>query len=96
MQSPLEVSRISSGFTEERYHPILQSWQAHKGVDYAAPIGTKILATADGIVEFAGVQQGYGNVVILKHHDKYSTLYAHMQDFEKGIEKGTSASNKVR
>ena len=88
LQSPLEVSRISSGFTEERYHPILKTWQAHKGVDYAAPIGTKILATADGVVEFAGVQQGYGNVVILKHHDKYSTLYAHMQDFEKGIEKG--------
>lgn len=88
LQSPLEVSRISSGFTDERYHPLLQSRQAHKGVDYVAPIGTKILATADGIVEFAGVQQGYGNVVILKHHDKYSTLYAHMQDFEKGIEKG--------
>lgn len=91
LQTPLEVSRvsISSGFTDERFHPLLQTSQAHKGVDFVAPIGTKILAAADGVVEFAGVQQGYGNVVILKHHDKYSTLYAHMQDFETGIEKGT-------
>lgn len=90
LQTPLEVSRVSvsSGFTEERFHPLLQTTQAHKGVDFVAPIGTRILAAGDGVVEFAGVQQGYGNVVILKHHDKYSTLYAHMQDFEKGIEKG--------
>lgn len=88
LQSPLEVSRISSGFTDERYHPLLQTTQAHKGVDYVAPIGTKILATADGVVEFAGVQQGYGKVVILRHHNKYTTLYAHMSDFEKGIETG--------
>lgn len=90
LQTPLEVSRvsISSGFTDARFHPLLQTSQAHKGVDFVAPIGTKILAAADGVVEFAGVQQGYGNVVILRHHDKYSTLYAHMQDFETGIEKG--------
>lgn len=91
LQTPLEVSRvsISSGFTEERFHPLLQTSQAHKGVDFVAPIGTRILAAADGVVDFAGVQQGYGNVVILKHHDKYSTLYAHLQDFEAGIAKGT-------
>lgn len=91
LQAPLEVSRVSvsSGFTDERYHPLLQTSQAHKGVDFVAPIGTKILAAADGVVDFIGVQQGYGNLVILKHHDKYSTLYAHMQDFEQGLEKGS-------
>jgi len=90
LQTPLEVSRvsISSGFTEARFHPLLQTMQAHRGVDFVAPIGTRILAAADGVVDFAGVQQGYGNVVILKHHGKYSTLYAHMQDFAQGIQKG--------
>jgi murein DD-endopeptidase MepM/ murein hydrolase activator NlpD len=88
LRSPLEFSRISSGFTDRRYHPLLHSWHAHKGVDFVAPIGTKIRATADGVVDFAGVQQGYGNVVILRHHNKYSTLYAHMRAFEKGIQPG--------
>jgi murein DD-endopeptidase MepM/ murein hydrolase activator NlpD len=88
LRSPLQFSRISSGFTDRRYHPLLHSWHAHKGVDFVAPIGTKIRATADGVVDFAGVQQGYGNVVILKHHNNYSTLYAHMRAFEKGIRPG--------
>ena len=88
LRSPLEFSRVSSGFTSARFHPILQSWAAHKGVDYVAPIGTKIKATADGIVDFAGVQSGYGNVVILRHQTKYTTLYAHMSGFATSIHKG--------
>ena len=88
LQSPLEVSVVSSEFSDERYHPILQTWQAHKGVDFAAPVGSKIMATADGIVDFAGEQPGYGNVVILKHENKYSTLDAHMARFSEGIDKG--------
>ena len=88
LQSPLEVSVVSSEFSDERYHPILQTWQAHKGVDFAAPEGSKIMATADGIVDFAGEQPGYGNVVILKHEHKFSTVYAHMARFSTGIEKG--------
>lgn len=89
LRSPLEFSRVSSGFTEARFHPIMQSWTAHKGVDFVAPIGTKIKATADGVVDFAGVQSGYGNVVILRHQTKYTTLYAHMSGFAPGIQKGT-------
>jgi murein DD-endopeptidase MepM/ murein hydrolase activator NlpD len=66
LRSPLEFSRLSSGFSM-RFHPILQQWRAHKGVDYAAPVGTHVKATADGTVEFAGRQGGYGNVIVLKH-----------------------------
>jgi len=89
LRSPLEFSRISSGFTEERQHPILNTSMAHKGVDFVAPIGTNIRATADGVVDFVGVQAGYGNVVILRHHDKYTTLYAHMADFAPDLKVGT-------
>jgi murein DD-endopeptidase MepM/ murein hydrolase activator NlpD len=88
LRSPLEFSRITSGFTAARYHPILQRWRAHTGVDFAAPIGARIKATADGVVEFAGVQGGYGNVVILRHQSKFTTLYAHMAGFASGIHKG--------
>jgi murein DD-endopeptidase MepM/ murein hydrolase activator NlpD len=88
LRSPLEFSRVSSGFTDARYHPILNTWTAHKGVDFVAPLGTKIKATADGVVEFAGVQSGYGNVVILRHHKKYTTLYAHMSGFAPDIKVG--------
>ena len=88
LRSPLEFSRVTSGFTRGRFHPILQTWRAHTGVDYAAAIGTRIKATADGVVDFAGVQGGYGNVVILRHQSKYTTLYAHMSGFATGIRKG--------
>ncbi len=88
LRSPLEFSRITSGFTAARYHPILQTWRAHTGVDFAAPMGARIKATADGVVEFAGVQGGYGNVVILRHQSKFTTLYAHMAGFAPNIRKG--------
>ncbi len=88
LRSPLEFSRVSSGFSAARYHPILNTSRAHNGVDYVAPIGSRIKATADGVIEFVGVQQGYGNVVILRHQSKYTTLYAHMQGFAPGIHKG--------
>ena len=81
LRSPLEFSRVTSGFTTARFHPVLQTWRAHKGVDYGAPTGTRIRATADGVVEFAGRQNGYGNVVILRHQGTYTTLYGHMSGF---------------
>ena len=88
LRSPLEFSRISSGFAT-RMHPILREWRAHRGVDYAAPIGTRVRATGDGVVEFAGHQAGYGNVVIVRHHGQYSTLYAHLKSIPKGVRKGS-------
>ena len=77
LRSPLEFSRISSGFGM-RLHPIQHKWRSHKGTDYAAPIGTRVRAVADAVVEFAGVKGGYGNVVILRHNGQYSTVYAHL------------------
>jgi murein DD-endopeptidase MepM/ murein hydrolase activator NlpD len=87
LRSPLEYSRISSGFGM-RNHPILQQWRAHRGVDYAAPIGTRVRATGDGVVDFAGQRNGYGNVVVLRHNGGYSTYYAHLKGFARGVHRG--------
>ena len=89
LRSPLEFSRISSGFTSARYHPILKEWRAHKGIDYAAASGTRVKATADGVVEFAGRHGGYGNLVILRHQSKFSTWYGHLSRIAKGLRKGS-------
>ncbi len=77
LSSPMAFSRVTSGFAM-RLHPILDSWRQHKGVDYGAPIGTPIRAVADGVVQLAGWQNGYGNVVEILHAGQRSTLYAHM------------------
>jgi murein DD-endopeptidase MepM/ murein hydrolase activator NlpD len=77
LASPLQFSRVSSGF-KMRFHPILQSWHAHLGVDYAAPTGTPVRTVGDGTVEFAGVQNGFGNVVMVRHQGSYATVYAHL------------------
>ncbi|MDX3893812.1 M23 family metallopeptidase [Pusillimonas sp.] len=88
LRSALKFTRVSSTFGG-RKHPIHGTYRNHKGVDYAAPAGTPIHATADGTVSFIGAQRGYGNVVILQHHGKYSTLYAHQRGFAKGLKKGS-------
>jgi len=85
LRAPLEFSRVSSGFGMRR-HPIHSGWKAHKGIDYAAPIGTRVRAAGDGVVEFAGVKNGYGNVVILRHNGQYSTVYAHLSRI--GVRRG--------
>lgn len=77
LRTPLEFSRVSSGFGMRR-HPIAHAWKQHKGIDYAAPIGTRVRAVGDGIVEWAGPKGGYGNVVIIRHRGQYSTVYAHL------------------
>jgi murein DD-endopeptidase MepM/ murein hydrolase activator NlpD len=77
LASPMEFSRVTSGF-KMRFHPILQTWRAHLGVDYAAPTGTSVRTIADGTVEFAGVQNGFGNVVMVKHGNSNTTVYAHL------------------
>jgi murein DD-endopeptidase MepM/ murein hydrolase activator NlpD len=88
LRSPMEFSRITSTFTLARFHPILQMWRAHKGIDYGAPTGTPVRATGDGIVDVAGKQGGYGNFVLLKHHGSYSTAYGHLSRFAAGVRKG--------
>lgn len=92
LRSPLEFSRISSGFTRARFHPVLKTWRAHTGVDYAAPTGTRVKATSGGIVEFAGRQGGYGNLVILRHQSKFTTWYGHLSGFAPGMQRGKRVS----
>mgnify|MGYP002350066391 CR=1 FL=1 len=78
MASPVEFSRVSSGFAM-RFHPIQKTWKAHLGTDFAAPTGTKVRTIGDGVVEFAGVQNGFGNVVFIKHaNSAHETVYAHL------------------
>ncbi len=89
LASPLEFSRVTSGFGG-RLHPIAKQFRMHTGVDYAAPTGTPIRSVGDGVVEFAGVQRGYGNVVEIMHRDGKSTLYAHMHTI--AVRKGQAIS----
>jgi len=88
LRSPIEFSRVSSGFSKSRFHPVLNKWRAHKGVDYAAPIGTKVKVTSDGVVSFVGKQGGYGNVVMVNHQGNFTTVYGHLSRFAGGIKKG--------
>jgi murein DD-endopeptidase MepM/ murein hydrolase activator NlpD len=85
LSSPMEFSRVTSGFAM-RMHPIHNVWKQHKGVDYGAPTGTPVRSVGDGVVEFAGRQNGYGNVVEIRHSNQRSTLYAHLSriDVRKG------------
>ena len=89
LRTPVDFSRISSGFSLGRLHPILNKIRAHKGVDYAAPTGTPIKSTGDGKVAFRGVKGGYGNVVIVQHGATYSTLYGHMSAFARNLQTGS-------
>lgn len=88
LMAPVKYSRISSGFTMKRFHPVQKRWKAHLGTDYAAPRGTPIMATADGYVIAASYSGGNGNYVKIKHDDVYTTQYLHMTGFAPGIKKG--------
>jgi murein DD-endopeptidase MepM/ murein hydrolase activator NlpD len=88
LRSPMEFSRMTSGFSLARLHPVLGTWRAHRGVDYAATTGTPIRATADGVVTTAASQNDYGNVIVLRHQGAYSTLYAHMSRFAPQVRPG--------
>ena len=88
LRSPIEYSRVSSGFTNSRFHPILHKWGAHRGVDFAAPTGTKVRVSSDGVVYVVGRQNGYGNVVMVRHQGRYSTVYGHLSRFAKGLHTG--------
>jgi murein DD-endopeptidase MepM/ murein hydrolase activator NlpD len=89
LRSPLEFSRITSGFSLSRFHPILQEWRAHRGIDYGAPVGTRVKATGDGVVEFVGNQGGYGKMIVLRHQGSYTTVYGHLSGFATGLRKGS-------
>ncbi len=90
LRSPVKYSRITSRFSKRRLHPVLKKWRAHKGVDYAGPTGTPVLATAHGRVAQIGNQGGYGKTVVLQHGGAYSTLYAHLSRYPKNLRRGSS------
>jgi murein DD-endopeptidase MepM/ murein hydrolase activator NlpD len=79
LKAPIKFSRVSSGFTSRRLHPVQKVMKAHLGTDYAAPYGTPILSVGDGVVEQAGRTGGNGNFVKIRHNGVYSTQYLHMQ-----------------
>lgn len=88
LRTPVEFSRISSGFTLNRWHPTLNKWRAHKGVDYAAPRGTPIKVAGDGKIIKKTNSKSYGKVVMVQHGERYTTVYAHMNSFAKGASVG--------
>ncbi len=88
LRSPIEFSRVSSRFSLSRYHPILNKWRSHKGTDFAAPMGSKVRVTADGTVTVVGKQGGYGNVIMVNHQGRYTTVYGHLSRFAKALHKG--------
>lgn len=88
LSTPVDYARISSHFDSHRRHPVLNRIRAHKGVDYAARTGTPVKSAGDGIIAFRGRKGGYGNVLIVKHGERYETLYAHLSGFKKGLEDG--------
>jgi murein DD-endopeptidase MepM/ murein hydrolase activator NlpD len=88
-RNPVDFTRVSSGFSTSRRHPILNRVRAHQGVDYAAPAGTPVRAAGDGKVVFRGMRGGYGNAVVIQHGATYSTLYAHLSQFARGLGVGS-------
>jgi len=88
LKSPLRYSRISSGFTKRRFHPILKTYRPHLGVDYAAPTGTPVEAICDGKIVHIGWKGNYGKCIILKHNHIYTSYYGHLSGYARGIKKG--------
>lgn len=92
LRAPLSYRRITSGFTGARLHPITRKVTAHYQIDYAAPTGTPVVATAHGTVTQAGYSGGWGNIVRLTHDNGFTTHYAHLSSFAKGVRSGTRVS----
>lgn len=95
LKAPLDYFRISSRFSNSRFHPVLKKYRAHHGVDYAAPVGTPVYAIGSGTVIAKGYQaNGGGNYLKIKHNSTYVTTYMHLSRFEKGIKVGTKVAQK--
>jgi murein DD-endopeptidase MepM/ murein hydrolase activator NlpD len=88
LKSPLSFAYVSSVFSSSRKHPVLGTWRAHKGTDYAARYGTPVKAVGDGIVAFVGERGGYGNVIDIRHSNGYVSRYGHLSKFARGIRTG--------
>jgi murein DD-endopeptidase MepM/ murein hydrolase activator NlpD len=89
IKAPLKFTRVTSGFTKKRFHPVLKYFRPHYGIDYGAPIGTPVMTTADGVVVEARYSPGEGNFIRVRHSSRYDTCYLHLSRFAKGLKKGT-------
>jgi murein DD-endopeptidase MepM/ murein hydrolase activator NlpD len=96
LKAPLSFSRISSGFTMRRFHPITKTWKSHPAIDYAAPRGTPIKSVGDGVIIRKGYTSGNGNYVKIRHNSSYETIYLHMKGFAKNIAKGKRVAQGQR
>jgi murein DD-endopeptidase MepM/ murein hydrolase activator NlpD len=92
LRAPLQFSRITSGFSKSRYHPLLHIFRPHHGVDYGAPVGTPVMTTADGVVMSATYNHGEGNYIRIRHSARIETSYLHLSRFAKGIKPGKSVN----
>jgi murein DD-endopeptidase MepM/ murein hydrolase activator NlpD len=92
LRAPLQFTRITSGFSKKRFHPLLHYFRPHHGVDYGAPVGTPVMTTADGVVLEAGYSGGEGNFVRIRHTSRIETMYLHLSRFAKGIKRGTKVT----
>jgi murein DD-endopeptidase MepM/ murein hydrolase activator NlpD len=92
LKAPLAFSRISSGFTMRRFHPVSKTWKAHPAIDYAAPTGTPIKTVGDGIISAKGYTRGNGNYLKIRHNNGYETLYLHMSRFASRLQQGSHVS----
>jgi len=88
LRSPVKFARISSRFSNKRWHPVLSKWRSHKGVDYAAARGTPIRAAGDGKVSFVGNKGGFGRAIFIRHGGRYTTVYGHLKGYARGIRSG--------
>jgi murein DD-endopeptidase MepM/ murein hydrolase activator NlpD len=92
LRAPLKFTRVTSGFTKRRFHPVLHIFRPHNGVDYGAPIGTPVMTTADGVVVEARYKSGEGNFVRIRHTSRIETSYLHLSKFAKGMKRGTKVT----
>jgi murein DD-endopeptidase MepM/ murein hydrolase activator NlpD len=92
LRAPLKFTRITSGFSHRRFHPLLHLFRPHLGVDYGAPVGTPVMSTADGVVVEAGRNGGEGNFVRIRHTSHIETMYLHLSRFARGIRRGARVS----
>jgi murein DD-endopeptidase MepM/ murein hydrolase activator NlpD len=88
LRSPLKYTKISSGYSKRRYHPILKIYRPHLGIDYAAPTGTPVVSVGDGVVAYAGWSGGFGRYVKVRHNSTYETTYGHLSRYGRGIRTG--------
>ena len=92
LKAPLKFTRVTSGFTKKRFHPVLNVFRPHHGIDYGAPTGTPVMTTADGVVVEARFKTGEGNFIRIRHNASYETYYLHLSRFAKGLKKGTKVA----